>query len=348
MFKINLFKSIVSFIVWICFAAALFFYYYHTITKQVTSDLSSAYIQSGMRVIKDLLDPGNPELIGAYQKKDKAFLNKRINAVYKLIDRVEFTAILDQEGNVIIHRDFALPIIRKKLHVTKEKPRIIIEMAWSRRYDRIVVIFSSDDSWYKRAKIYLAIPSDIPNPLNDYLFLTAAFGLLLILIPLRKPNQKPAVIKTPLPSEDQISPESVNADKMLRSFGSYKLIEKIDAGGMATVYKAYKNNRKSKSYAVKIPDYDKLTTDDFHLLFEREVKISKELSNDNIILVYEHVIKGSEQALVMEYINGKNLDQIVSRLKSINEALPLNLLVYIAAKICAGLEYCHSKDIVHR
>jgi len=55
-FKINLLKSIVSFIVWLCFAAALFFYYYHTIANQIKSDLSSVYMQNGMKVIKDLLD----------------------------------------------------------------------------------------------------------------------------------------------------------------------------------------------------------------------------------------------------------------------------------------------------
>ncbi len=423
-FKINLLKSIVSFIVWLCFAAALFFYYYHTTAKQITSNLSSAYIQSGMRVIKDLLDRNDLELIDAYQKKDKAFLNKRINAVYKLIDRVEFAAILDRGGNVITHRDFSLPGIRKKLHVTKEKPRIIIEMAWSRGYDRLIVILSSDDSWQKLAKIYLAIPSGIPNPLNDYLFLTISFGLLLILlsiirlklflmlmvktggifillfwkintlvelirlsavklklffmsiaketgkvfiflfqkrnalvkfIQVCKPNKKSIAVKTPLfPSKDQNRREtqSDKADIMPTYFGNYKLIEEIGRGGMATLYKAYKHNRKAKFYTVKIPNYDRLAPkdkDDLHLLFEREVEISQNLKNQNIIYVYEAVsLKSDKKALVMEYIDGKDLGQIISRLKQNNEKLPLNLLVYIATKICAGIEYCHSKNKIHR
>jgi len=135
-------------------------------------------------------------------------------------------------------------------------------------------------------------------------------------------------------------------------FGNYKLIEEIGRGGMATLYKAYKNNRKSKFYAVKIPDYDRLTSNkrnDLHRLFEREVEISANLINQNIIYVYEAVsLKRDKKALVMEYIDGKDLGQIISRLQQSNEKLPLNLLVYIATKICAGIEYCHSKNNIHR
>ncbi|MDM8556573.1 serine/threonine-protein kinase [Desulfococcaceae bacterium HSG7] len=351
MFKINLFKSIGYLFVWLCFAAALFFYYYHTTTKQITGDLSSAYIQSGIKVIKDLLDLNDLKLIDAYQKKDKAFLNKRINAVYKLMDRVEFAAILDRVGNVITHRDFSLPIIRKKIHVTKEKPHIIFEIAWSRRYDRIIVILSSDDSWQKLAKIYLAIPSGISNPLNDYLFLTTALGLLLILLSivrLKLISGTDNGYETPYVKPDT---PPIPVDKLPRPFGNYTLIEEIGAGGMATLYKAYKHNRESKFYAVKIPHYKDLAPedqDDLYLLFDREVEIAKEFKHANVFYVYEATSQGSDKALVMEYIDGRDLGQIISELKQNNEKLTLNLLVYIATKICAGLEYCHSKNKIHR
>jgi hypothetical protein len=388
-FKINLFKSVVCFVVWLGFAVALFFYYYHTVTKQITDDLSSAYMQNGMKVITDLLDPGNLELLIAYQEKDGVFLNKRINAVYKLIDRVKFLAILGQEGHIITHRDFSMPGIRKKLYETKGKPRITIEMAWSRQYDWLMVIFSSNDSWQKLATIYLAIPSGIPNPLAAYLIQTTALGLLLTLLAIvrlklflklmnnntgnvfvspfqkmnaavkllskRKSNRKPLPVKTPLFfSEDRNEHGTlrVKAETLPTSFGNYTLIEKIGVGGMATLYKAYKNNRKSKFYAVKIPDYDRLPSnkqDEIHHLFRREVEISKNLLNQNIIYVYEAIsLKRNKKALVMEYIDGRDLGQIISCLKQSNQKLPLNLLIYMATKICAGLEYCHSKNKIHR
>ena len=96
--------------------------------------------------------------------------------------------------------------------------------------------------------------------------------------------------------------------------GRYEIIEKIGAGGMAYVYKA-KCRLLNRNVAVKILRDEFVNDEEFVKKFRRESQAAASLSHPNIVNVYD---VGAEEVdgeriyyIVMEYINGKTLKEII-------------------------------------
>ncbi len=124
--------------------------------------------------------------------------------------------------------------------------------------------------------------------------------------------------------------------------GRYKIIKKLGAGGMATVYLAIDKNT-NKEVAIKIlhPQY----TEDKEVLerFYREIETCKILNHPYIVKVLDH---GKEEYvyMVMEYVKGKDLKKILEEKK----VIPLSMAIQIVKKVAEALAYASSKNIVHR
>lgn len=141
--------------------------------------------------------------------------------------------------------------------------------------------------------------------------------------------------------------------------GKYLLLERLAAGGMAEVYRAKATGASGfeKQLAIKkiLPNHMEDQT--FQRMFETEARIGSSLQQANIVQILDFVKVGETFLLVMEFVNGKNLRQVVNKLKKLQFGLPLECCLYIINETCKGLDYAHSKkdeytgqpqNIIHR
>jgi serine/threonine-protein kinase len=118
----------------------------------------------------------------------------------------------------------------------------------------------------------------------------------------------------------------------------YRLHERIGAGGMGEVYKAY-NPTLHRWAAIKI-----LYQDSFIERFRNEATIQSSVNHPNIARLYEYRKIGSRDCIVMEYVEGESLDALLRRKKRI----PADETRKILSQIAMALSYLHKKEIVHR
>jgi serine/threonine-protein kinase len=124
---------------------------------------------------------------------------------------------------------------------------------------------------------------------------------------------------------------------------SYDHIRKVAVGGMAEVYLGRQKSL-GRPVAIKRIRPEFRTNKDLLERFRREAKISGELLHQNLGHVYDYRSVGSEAYIVMEYIDGFDLAEILERVKS----LPIDVALMVALRILWGLEYVHSHGMVHR
>jgi serine/threonine protein kinase len=93
---------------------------------------------------------------------------------------------------------------------------------------------------------------------------------------------------------------------------------------------------------------------DFIKMFTREARLAALLQHPNIVQIFDYGSIEKVYFIAMEYIDGKNLGEILAALK---QGLPIDLAVFIISRICKGLDYSHTKrdestgepfHIVHR
>ncbi len=146
---------------------------------------------------------------------------------------------------------------------------------------------------------------------------------------------------------------------MASNQGRYQIVERLDAGGMAEVFKAN---------AVSLQGFEKLvaikkvlpglTEDDrFTRMFLDEARLSLHLNHANIVQVFD-VQQGDDGSyfIVMQFIDGANLKKLLNILAERGARLPVELSLFIAMEACKGLHYAHTRrgadgasiGIVHR
>jgi serine/threonine protein kinase/beta-lactam-binding protein with PASTA domain len=123
----------------------------------------------------------------------------------------------------------------------------------------------------------------------------------------------------------------------------YELLEKIGEGGMAIVYKA-KCRLLNRYVAVKILKEEFSNNIDFMEKFKREAASVASLSSNNIVNIYDVGHEGDINYIVMEYIKGKTLKQIILQ----NGSMDCNLVIDYGMQISKALECAHKNNIIHR
>ena len=141
-------------------------------------------------------------------------------------------------------------------------------------------------------------------------------------------------------------------------FGKYYLLERVNIGGMAEVFKAKTLGVSGfeKLMAIKRILPAMAEDEDFINMFIDEARIAARLSHVNIIPIHELGKVGDQFYIAMDYLSGKDLRQVLDFMRNRSERMPLPLAVYIMANICAGLDYAHKKKdptgrpmaIIHR
>lgn len=129
----------------------------------------------------------------------------------------------------------------------------------------------------------------------------------------------------------------------LEQFGKYLLLEKVAAGGMAEIYLARSGaaNGLNKFFAIKriLPQYS--TNDEFVAMFKEEAKVAINLNHNNVVSIYDFGVEQSQFFLVMDYVEGRNLRQIINELKKTNKYFTIDQALFLIKETAAGLDHAH-------
>ena len=126
--------------------------------------------------------------------------------------------------------------------------------------------------------------------------------------------------------------------------GQFEILEKIGAGGMGSVYKAAQSGME-RMVAVKILHPKLVTRIDLVSRFRREARAMSQLTHPNTVkvLLYGELEDGLLY-IVMEYLQGKNLNQLLRA----SGPMSLNRALIILIQACGALHEAHEAGIVHR
>lgn len=128
-------------------------------------------------------------------------------------------------------------------------------------------------------------------------------------------------------------------------FGKYILLEKLAAGGMAEVFLARSNAASgiTKFVAIKriLPQY--ADSQEFIDMFKDEAKIAVNLNHSNIVSIHDFGVHNSSNQfyLVMDYVEGRNLRQILNKLKKATQRLQFDQIIYVIKEVASGLDHAH-------
>ena len=122
----------------------------------------------------------------------------------------------------------------------------------------------------------------------------------------------------------------------------YQLIESLGIGGMAEVYRA-RDLMLERYVAIKILRDEHASEPDFQERFRQEAKAAANLSHPNIVTIHDFGFDKGQLFIVMEYVPGKMLKEMITALGRIppDEAIPLMV------QACAGIGYAHRAGLVH-
>ena len=123
----------------------------------------------------------------------------------------------------------------------------------------------------------------------------------------------------------------------------YEILEQIDAGGTSDVYRAV-DRRTKNIVAIKVLKREISRDRDFVRRFETEVQAALALEHGNIVRVLDAGNTEESYYLVMEYIEGQTLKQMIRE----GGAMELHRAVEIAISICSALSHAHAEGFVHR
>ena len=164
-----------------------------------------------------------------------------------------------------------------------------------------------------------------------------------------------------IPSEIKERPSRPAGSAQMRApepFGKYILLQRIGAGGMAEVFQAIVGGPEGfqRSLVIKrmLPQ---LSQDEaFVRMFIDEAKLSGLLSHPNLVQIIEFGKVEDSFFIAMDYVHGRTLAAIKSKLHATERLAPIAASVEIARQLCVGLDYAHAMQspdgkplgIVHR
>lgn len=123
----------------------------------------------------------------------------------------------------------------------------------------------------------------------------------------------------------------------------YSIIRTLGEGGMANVYLAY-DTILDRNVAVKVLRGDLATDEKFVRRFQREALSASNLYHPNIVQIYDFDSEDGQYYIVMEYVEGKTLKQLLKRRGS----LTITEVIDIMSQVTDGMAHAHDSYIIHR
>ena len=132
-------------------------------------------------------------------------------------------------------------------------------------------------------------------------------------------------------------------------YGKYLLLEKLATGGMAQLYRAKHLGAQGFEKIIAIKQILPHLTAEKELVdaFIDEAKLAALLNHQNIVQIYDFGKIEDSYFISMEYLFGKDLRAIAGKARDRGMPLGLQNALYIASRICAGLDYAHKLKDFH-
>ncbi len=129
--------------------------------------------------------------------------------------------------------------------------------------------------------------------------------------------------------------------KVPAKIGKYPIEELVAEGGMGAVYKGMHPtlNRPVILKRLTLKNSEHLTE-----RFRREARMMMNFKNENIVNFYDHFKAGDSYYIVLEYIDGSDLNNLLTKERYLN----CDLALYIFRESCKALKYAHKHQVIHR
>ena len=132
------------------------------------------------------------------------------------------------------------------------------------------------------------------------------------------------------------------ADTLPERIGRYEIVELVGQGAMGKVYRARDPNI-DRVVAVKVIHTELVSQSQRFLeRFRREAQTAGQITHPNIVIVYDAGLEGNDSYIVMEYLDGKPLSDLIG------SGLPAEQVVGFGLQVCDALTYAHEHGLVHR
>ena len=335
----------ISLAVWL--AANVAGYFIYNIAVKSAND---ALYQQGLSATLSLATKSGPFVL----EKDALSLNVAIKELQDIKD-LKFAAIMDHKNTILTHTDTEM-IGHKFEPLRNEKPVDWIDgtkIKTGLSPDKTKVVGFSKNitfSGVEIGKVYIALSATRLSGILNRLRSTYLSGVLLTIVLL-------AVVLFWLDRTARARSLKVRQDiESMKQMGPYFLRRKVARGGMAELFLAdyVREDGFRRKVAVKRILPHLVENPDFIKMFTREARVAALLQHPNVVQIFDYGKIESAYFISMEYIDGKNLGEILSALK---QGLPVDHAVFIISEICKGLDYSHTKrddntgepcNIVHR
>src|SRR3954470_741501 len=128
-------------------------------------------------------------------------------------------------------------------------------------------------------------------------------------------------------------------------FGPYLVYERLGVGGMATVHRALEQGIEGFERFVALKRLLPHLAEDatFIKSFVREAKLASLLNHVNIVHIFELGRVGTEYFISMEYIDGRDVRQVLRHARKVTGPPPIHITVGLLLQLCEALDYAHNK-----
>jgi len=128
-------------------------------------------------------------------------------------------------------------------------------------------------------------------------------------------------------------------------FGKYYLLERINVGGMAEVFraKAFGVEGFERLVAVKRILPNIAEDKEFIRMFIEEAKLSVQLNHANIAQIFDLGVVDGSYYIALEHVHGRDLRAMFDRCRQLGEPMPVSQACFVVMKVCEGLDYAHNK-----
>ena len=127
-----------------------------------------------------------------------------------------------------------------------------------------------------------------------------------------------------------------------QTFGHYRIVAKIGAGGMGEVYRAH-DQRLDRDVALKVLPPGTLSDEVARKHFRKEALTLSKLNHPNIATVYDFDSQVGVDFLAMEHVAGQTLAQVIA-----GRPLPEKEVIRLGGQIAEALEEAHEHGVIHR
>jgi len=332
--------------VWLVVNVAGYFVYQFT-----TTSAHDAFYQQGLSAVQSLATESGSSVL----EKDVLALSTEIGQLQD-IEHLRFAAIIDHENTVLFHTDTEMIDQKFVDPLRNETPVDTIDetnLTTGFLPDGTKAIGFSKGirfSGVNIGRVFIVLSAaHLGQELDQlrFIYLTGALLSIVLLVVVLFWMDRAARARSLKVRQDIESTKRI---------GPYLLLHKVGQGGMAELFLAEyaREDGFRKKVAVKRILPHLVENSDFIKMFTREARVAALLQHPNVVQIFDYGKIESAYFIAMEYIDGKNLGEVLSTLK---QGLPVDHAVFIISEICKGLDYSHTQrddktgeplSIVHR